>query len=134
MADRHTKEQRSYNMSRIPSVNTKPEIMLKNVLKGTYLRFQPKIYGKPDFGNKSRKIVVFIDGCFWHKCPKCYIEPKSNRKFWITKIKRNVKRDRIITKELRKQGYNVIRVWEHQAKKDISKCAEKIHRETKKRR
>ena len=86
MTDKHTKEQRSYNMSRIRSTHTKIELDFKPLLIGTYLRYQPKILGKPDFGSKKYKIAVFIDGCFWHKCSKCYIQPKSNRKFWISKI------------------------------------------------
>jgi len=131
--DKHTKEQRSYNMSRIPSVNTKIELVVKEMLKGSHLRYQPKIYGKPDFGSKKKRIAVFIDGCFWHKCPKCYTEPKSNRKFWIPKIKRNAERDKIINRELRKQNYRVIRFWEHQIKKDVSKCINKIFSEVGKR-
>lgn len=134
MTDNRTKKQRSYNMSRIPSINTKIELMFKELLKGTHLRYQPKIYGNPDFGSKKKRIAVFIDGCFWHKCRKCYTEPKSNRRFWIPKINRNFERDKIINKELKKQNYKVIRFWEHQIKKNVSKCADKIHTEVKKRK
>jgi len=79
--------------------------------------YQPKgIYGKPDFVNKKQKIVVFVDGCFWHKCPKCYKEPKSRKEFWITKINNNVKRDKEVNKRLKRDNWKVIRVWEHEIK------------------
>lgn len=134
MTDKHTKEQRSYNMSRIRSTHTKIELEFKKLLVGTHLRYQPKIFGKPDFGSKKHKIAVFIDGCFWHKCSKCYIKPKSNRRFWNTKIKRNIKRDKFINHELKLQKYKVIRFWEHQIKKNIEKCAKKVILRVKKRR
>ena len=76
--------------------------------------YQPKgIIGKPDFANKKYKIAIFIDGCFWHRCPKHYIKPKTNIIFWKDKIRKNVKRDGAITKKLEKEGWKVIRIWEH---------------------
>lgn len=119
-------------MSKIRSTNTGIELKLKKLLEGTYLRYQPRIFGNPDFGSKKYKIVVFIDGCFWHKCPKCYTEPKSNRKFWIHKINKNAKRDKFIYKELKRQNYKVLRFWEHQINVDVSKCAERVQKEVKK--
>ena len=73
--------------------------------------------GKPDFTFKKEKVTVFVDGCFWHKCPKCYREPKTNTAFWRNKIETNVKRDRRVSKELRKAGWSVFRIWECQLKK-----------------
>ena len=73
--------------------------------------------GKPDFTFKKEKVTVFVDGCFWHKCPKCYREPKTNTEFWRNKIETNVKRDRRVTKVLRKAGWSVFRIWECQLKK-----------------
>ena len=126
MGDVLTPEQRSYNMSRIKRSRTKPELMLKELLKGTYLRYQPKIYGNPDFGSKKHRIAVFVDGCFWHKCPVCFKQPATNKKFWKTKIERNVKRDKEVNKQLKKEGYDVLRFWEHQIRKAPSKAAVKI--------
>ena len=103
-------------MSRIRSKNTKSELILRKILMGKYLRSYPNISGKPDFGNKKRKIAVFLDGCFWHKCPQHFIMPKSNKKYWSKKIENNILRDRNITKMLKKQGYKVIRIWEHKIK------------------
>lgn len=116
MTDNRTKLQRSHNMSKIKSTNTGPEIKIKKVMKTLGFSYQPKLYGHPDFADKKRKIIVFIDGCFWHKCPKHYIAPKSNLEFWKKKIKRNVKRDRAVTKKLRNEGWIVLRIWEHQIK------------------
>ncbi len=83
-------------------------------LKLLHLRRHPKgIYGHPDFGNKARKVVVFIDGCFWHGCPKCYREPQSNRDYWLPKITRNRQRDLEVTERLKNDGWTVIRIWEH---------------------
>lgn len=114
--DVFTKKQRSRIMSKIRSKGTKAERQLKRMLKGKYLRANPKIFGSPDLGNKTRKIAVFMDGCFWHKCPVHYRPPKSNKKYWIPKIARNAERDREITKRLKKDGWKVVRIWEHDLK------------------
>ena len=73
--------------------------------------------GKPDFTFRKEKLTLFVDGCFWHRCPKCYREPKTNADFWKNKIENNVKRDRKVTNELRQAGWSVIRLWECQLKK-----------------
>jgi len=117
MTDVHSKERRSYNMSKIKSTNTKPELKLKKIMKVLGFAYQPKIYGKPDFANKKEKIAVFVDGCFWHKCPKCFKAPKTNKKFWDEKIEKNTGRDKKVTKHLRKDGWRVIRIWEHDLRK-----------------
>ena len=114
MADNLTKKQRKYCMSKIRASNTMPEIALKNLLKEFGFIHQPKnFYGKPDFANKKSKIVLFIDGCFWHKCPKHYIKPKSNKRYWIPKIERNVQRRKEIKAHYKKSGWKVMRIWEH---------------------
>lgn len=113
MVDVHTKKQRSYNMSKIKASQTKPELKLKRFLKLLEFTYQPKnIYGNPDFVNKKQKVAIFVDGCFWHKCPKHYIRPKQNVHFWKEKISANVKRDKKVTIELKRKGWKVIRIWE----------------------
>jgi len=115
MADNLTKEQRSFCMSRIRSKDTKPE--LKHKAKNLHLEYQPKgLFGNPDFVDWKKKIVVFIDGCFWHKCPKHFIEPKSNREYWLPKLKRNVIRDKETDISYKNAGWKVIRIWEHDLK------------------
>jgi len=126
MPEKISKETRSRIMSKIRSKNTKPELILKELLKGTHLRQHPNIEGNPDFGSKSKKIAIFIDGCFWHKCPKCYREPKTNKKYWLPKIERNVQRAREINKKLKKEGWTVLRFWEHDIMERSHKCLKKI--------
>ena len=130
MTDVHTKELRSYNMSQIRSKHTKPELLLKKVLQGLHLRYHPKMPGNPDFASKKLKVAVFVDGCFWHKCPKCFKNPVSNQKFWKSKITGNVMRDRKITKMLTRKGWAVLRFWEHDLKKEhsLNKCKRLICR------
>jgi DNA mismatch endonuclease, patch repair protein len=70
------------------------------------------ILGTPDFCWPQKKIAIFVDGCFWHGCPRCYNSPKSNIEFWKAKIEVNRKRDRKVNRELRIKGWRVIRIWE----------------------
>ena len=116
MVDVHSKEKRSYNMSRIRGRDTKPELKLKNYFEKRGFVYQPNEYGKPDFIHYKKKIVVFIDGCFWHKCPKHFIKPKSNKIYWLSKIERNVLRDKEVTFAYRKSGWKVKRIWGHELK------------------
>ena len=68
--------------------------------------------GKPDFVFRVVRVAIFVDGCFWHGCPRCYKMPKSNRVFWAKRIRTNMTRDRRVATELRRQGWRVLRVWE----------------------
>jgi len=118
MVDVHTSKQRSYNMSRIKASETKLELKFKKLFKVLGFIYQPKnVYGKPDFIHKKEKITVFIDSCFWHKCPKHYKGPSTNKKFWRDKINKNSERDKKVTKKLKKDGWRVIRIWEHSIKR-----------------
>jgi len=136
MADVLTKEQRSYNMSRIKGKNTKPELLLRKLLfrKGVRgYRIHYRLVGKPDLVFPSKKVVVFIDGCFWHKCPKCFIEPETRKEFWINKIEGNVKRDKEVNKILKKEGWKVLRFWEHEIKTKPDKIVSRIIKELEQR-
>ncbi len=127
MADIFSKEKRSEIMSKVRGKNTGPELLLKGLLDGRVFRYHPEgVPGSPDFANKKRKMAVFIDGCFWHGCPKCYREPDQNRMFWREKIARNRERDSRINRVLRKDGWKVIRIWEHQIKENPTKVVERI--------
>ena len=86
----------------------------------------PKISGSPDIFIRNTNTAVFLHGCFWHKCPKCYKEPKSRKEYWLPKLKRNVERDKENLNILKKQGCNVLVLWEHDVKKDFSNAANKI--------
>lgn len=117
MADNLTKQQRSYNMSMIHSKNTKPELVARPLMRKLGFSYQPCMYGKPDFASSKEKTVVFIDGCFWHKCPRHFKLPKSNTAYWRKKIDRNVLRDRQVNTYYKKKGWKVARVWEHEIAK-----------------
>ena len=101
-------------MSRIRSKGTKPE--LKHKKKALGFVHHPKAFGSPDFINYRKKIVVFIDGCFWHKCPKHYIEPKSNKNYWLPKLGRNATRAKEVNLSYKLAGWKVVRIWEHDLK------------------
>ncbi|WP_413580963.1 very short patch repair endonuclease [Bdellovibrio sp. HCB288] len=106
-----SKKQRSYCMSRIRAKGTKPETQMASILKplGLRLRKHAAIVGKPDLISKKHGVAIFVDGCRRH-----FIQPKSNSLFWKAKISANVKRDRIVDRELQRLGYVVIRIWEHE--------------------
>jgi DNA mismatch endonuclease (patch repair protein) len=120
MSDWLTREQRSRNMSSIRSKgNATTElafIKAMRVGKISGWRRHPKLPGRPDFVFRSQKLAVFIDGCFWHGCPRCYRLPDDNRSYWQAKINGNRQRDRLRGRQLRNLGWRVIRFWEHSLK------------------
>lgn len=83
----------------------------------------PDVVGRPDIYFPSSRIAVFVDGCFWHRCPRCFTMPTRNKPFWRSKIARNVKRDRFVTTSLRKTGVIVMRLWEH----DLERQTRRLH-------
>lgn len=116
MTDNLTKEQRRRNMQNIRSSKTLPENIIAAELKKRKIYFAQNvttIFGRPDFVFRRKRVVVFIDSCFWHKCQYHYVQPKSNLEYWVPKIMRNVERDRLVTKTLREMEWKVIRIWEH---------------------
>ena len=84
--------------------------------------------GKPDFAFPKQKVAVFVDGCFWHGCPKCYTRPKTNHAFWDKKRENNLARDKRVTRQLRRQGWKVIRIWQHSLKRSPGTCLIRICR------
>jgi len=129
MTDVLTPAQRKHNMSSIRGKNTKPEIRLRKLLwsQGARgYRIHHSILGKPDIVFTKKKIAIFIDGCFWHKCPVCFQEPETRKEFWKKKISSNVERDLKNTKKLQADGWTVLRFWEHEIRKSPEKVVEKI--------
>lgn len=116
MSDNLSKEMRSKIMSSIRGKWTNPEIKLHNALKGNKIKhtMHPKIKGSPDIILKQRKIAIYLHGCFWHGCKKCYRKPRTNADFWRLKIKNNRKRDKECIKALESSGWAVIVLWEHE--------------------
>ncbi len=96
--------------------------LLRNAGISGWRRHQALI-GKPDFTFRLAHIVVFVDGCFWHACPRCFKPPKTNRTYWRAKIARNIQRDRKVTQALRKAGWRVVRIWSHQLAKPTAVIA-----------
>jgi DNA mismatch endonuclease, patch repair protein len=102
-------------MSAIHSKNTKPELRLRKALWANGLRFRVQ-YGKEkiDIAFPSKKIAIFVDGCFWHGCPIHSHSPKTNQTYWLPKLEKNIERDSVKNERLRNQGWFVMRFWEHE--------------------
>jgi len=116
VADIFTKAKRSAVMARIRgSGNRATELRLIALMREhgiTGWRRNAKVFGKPDFIFRRERVAVFVDGCFWHGCPRHATMPANNRAFWKAKLARNAVRDREVTRTLRKAGWRVVRVWE----------------------
>ena len=127
--DRLTPEQRSFNMSRIRSKNTKPELFIFTELEKLGIAFEKhySLPGKPDIAFVREKIAIFIDGEFWHGKYFAKIEYRLTD-YWIHKISHNRKRDRKNRKLLRSEGWTVIRIWDDDLKKNLGKELNKILR------
>ena len=117
MADVFSRQKRSEVMSKIRGRgNRDTELALILVLRRHRLsgwRRHLPLPGRPDFAFPRARVAIFVDGCFWHQCPKCGTLPANNREFWQKKLAANVTRDRRVTRELRRAGWAVLRVWEH---------------------
>ena len=117
MTDHLTPDKRSWNMSRIRSKNTKPELIVRKVLHNSGIRYRlhaRNLPGKPDLSNKSKNFAIFVNGCFWHQhkgCKRASI-PKSNTDYWIPKLEKNVNRLRENLETLDTMGYRTAVIWE----------------------
>jgi len=95
----------------------------------TVWRRGSRLPGRPDFVFPKLKIAVFVDGCFWHGCPRHATQPKTNAAFWREKIAANKARDRRVNRELRERGWSVLRVWEHELRRrDEAKLVRRLLR------
>ena len=134
MADNHSKEIRSMNMSHIRSTNSRPEEIVRKFLFSKGLRYRKnvrKLPGCPDIVLPKYSTVIFVNGCFWHKhdC-KRFVWPSSNQDYWGPKILKNVERDKINTQLLHDAGWKVITIWECELKKTVrSKRLEQLYLE-----
>jgi len=132
VADIFTKAKRSEVMSLIRGKgNKETERVLLALLKQNKItgwRRHLPLPGKPDFAFPKKRVAVFVDGCFWHGCPKCYTRPKTNRAFWDRKREQNMARDMRVNRQLRRQGWKVLRIWQHALQKFPSVCLNRIRR------
>lgn len=118
-------------MARIRSRGNKDtEVALARILRRhglTGWRRNRPVFGKPDFIFPRIKVALFVDGCFWHRCPKHATWPKGNAAFWRKKFARNQARDKLVNRTLRQAGWRVLRIWEHElARKREARLVEKI--------
>lgn len=120
MADVFTSEKRSLVMAAIKGRGNKDTelrlIAIMRVAGITGWRRNSKLPGRPDFVFRAAKLAVFVDGCFWHGCRKHGRNPSSNREYWLPKLERNQRRDREVTRALKRRGWTVLRLWEHSLK------------------
>ena len=133
MPDIFTQAKRSDVMSRIRSRGNKDtELALMRVFRAhgiTGWRRRQGVFGKPDFVFPKLRLAVFVDGCFWHGCPKHETKPRNNAAFWRRKFARNKARDRLVTRALCKSGWRVLRIWEHElARKREARLVRRIQK------
>ena len=124
-------------VSRVMSSNrakdTKPELLLRKALWNVGLRgyrlHWKKAPGRPDIAFPGRKVAIFVNGCFWHRCPHCNLPlPKTNTGFWKEKFGRNVQRDTLKVEHLENDGWHVLTVWECKVKDDMTNVLKSIRR------
>jgi DNA mismatch endonuclease Vsr len=119
--DRVSPETRSRVMAKIRSKRNKSTEwrlragLIRAGIRGWSMN-APDVFGNPDFAFRVQRLAVFVDGCFWHGCRACCKTPSSNTAYWEAKIARNRKRDRAVKARLRKDGWRVLRIWEHELK------------------
>ena len=126
-----TTAQRSYNMSRIRSKDTKPELLLRKALWAKGIRYRThtkELPGRPDIVIRKYRLAIFVDGEFWHghQWEKTKWRIKSNRNFWVAKIERNIERDKENNEALIALGYTVFRFWGEDVRKSLHKCINQI--------
>lgn len=133
MSDVFTKAKRSEVMSRIRGRGNKntelalAKLFWRNGITGW--RRNQNIFGKPDFVFHKSKLAVFVDGCFWHGCPKHATKPATNHLFWRNKFARNKARDRLVNRTLRQLGWTVLRIWQHElSRKNETRLLQRVQR------
>lgn len=125
----YTTKQRSRTMSKIRGKNSVPELLLRRALWAKNIRFRihrKDLPGRPDIVIEKYKLVIFVDGDFWHGYEWEKRKPKTNAGFWISKIERNMQRDRFVNEMLSEMGYNVMRFWEHEVGKNLEACVNQV--------
>jgi DNA mismatch endonuclease, patch repair protein len=130
MADVHSKEIRSYNMSMIKGKNTKPEMLVRKFLHASGYRYKlhdKSLPGKPDIVLPKYKTVIFVHGCFWHGHKNCkyFVVPKTRTDWWLNKINGNIVNDSKASQALKKDGWKIITIWECNLKP--TKLAKALH-------
>lgn len=144
MADFLTPLQRSKVMARVTAFgNCSTELVMRRLFRlnavsgwrrhwkvtlGAHAKRIGTAAVRPDFVFRRKRLAVFIDGCFWHRCPKHCSAPVQNSKFWRHKFERNVRRDRKVSRLLRRNGWSVVRIWEHDLRERPQVCVRRVQR------
>ncbi len=129
VSDNLTPEQRRRCMSRVRNRDTAPEVRLRRALWSTGMRYRlgrTIERARPDLVFPGPRVAVFIDGCFWHGCPRHYSAPVSNADFWRRKVERNQERDSVTTLRLSEAGWSVLRFWECSVEQDLTRVVVEI--------
>jgi DNA mismatch endonuclease, patch repair protein len=116
-------------MARIRGSNTQPELLLRSELwrRGHRYRLNRRVLGcRPDLVFLGGRLVVFVDGCFWHGCPEDYSRPGTRPDYWAAKLLENLERDRRQTRELEDEGWSVVRIWEHEVYESPERVADRV--------
>jgi DNA mismatch endonuclease, patch repair protein len=135
MGDVLSRAQRSYCMSKIRGKDTSPELRLRKALWNAGVRYRIKsaVIGRPDIVIAKARLAVFVDGCFWHRCPRHFVMPNTRPLFWKTKIMRNQARDKFVNATLKRLGWEVVRLWEHEIDTNLQAVCARITRLSTKR-
>jgi DNA mismatch endonuclease (patch repair protein) len=127
--DQFTKEKRSEIMRSVRTRDTAPEIRLRRALWKAGLRYRTRARierAQPDVAFLGPRVAVFVDGCFWHGCPRHYTRPAENASFWLAKIETNRTRDARNNQALERQGWKVLRFWECEVEKELDEVVDRI--------
>lgn len=119
----------SHRLAQVRSKGTRPEVLLRKLLWQNGLRGyrkHPALPGKPDLVFPRYKLAVFVDGCFWHGCPAHFKMPTHNADYWASKIDKNQQRDGSVRETLEQMDYHVLRLWEHEVKRDPEATLRKV--------
>jgi DNA mismatch endonuclease (patch repair protein) len=131
MTDNMTREQRSRTMSRIRKMDTKPELRIRRLAFARGLRYRKyskHLPGNPDLVFAGARVVVFVDGDFWHGWRFEEWESKLASSYWRQKIRRNRQRDEDCRARLKANGWTVLRIWEHEIEADAGACVDRLER------
>jgi len=120
---------RSETMARVRSRDTSPELALRRALWSAGLRYRlhRDLPGTPDLAFVRARLAVFVDGCFWHGCPRHYSAPATRSEFWAKKLRGNVDRDRRVEADLAVMGWKSVRIWEHEVR-HLDEAVDRIRR------
>lgn len=123
-------------MAKVRRVDTQPELRLRtelrrSALRGRRLGYGSDLPGSPDIVLRRLHVAIFVDGCFWHGCPRHGSLPKTNTSFWRAKLERNQARDKNVDRALKELGWKTLRFWEHEIHEDLAHVIAKIKRAVK---